>query len=130
MKKNNKKFQVTRTFLLSKGENMAKTRDEIDNQYKWDLTTIYKNLDEWNQDYEYVSSKLEEVASYKNNLMDSASNLYNFLTLDEELTRKIEKMYVFANMQYDAETSNTESQALLGKIRDLNTKYNLSLIHI
>ena len=31
-----------------------KTRDEIDEKYKWDLSKIYISEDEWLKDYEYV----------------------------------------------------------------------------
>ena len=33
-----------------------KTRDEIDDKYKWDLSQIYKTEDEWLKDFEYVKA--------------------------------------------------------------------------
>lgn len=108
---------------------MAK-REEIDNIYKWDLTLIYKNEQDLDKDYKYVKDNLKKIESYKTRLLESPKTLNEFLLLDEELSRKIEKMYVFANMTFDQDTSNSKSQELLGKIRNLYTKYSETISYV
>ena len=36
-------------------------RDEIEEKYKWDLTKIYKNIDEFNKDFQKSLSSLFSV---------------------------------------------------------------------
>ena len=102
---------------------MAK-RNEIDDKYKWDLTLIYKTNKEYDKDYKYVLDNLDKISSFKGKILKSAKNLYDLFELDEGLTRKIEKLYVYSNMTFDQDTSNSKSQELLGKIRNLYTKYS------
>ena len=103
---------------------MAKKRDEIDNIYKWDLSLIYKDSKDYDNDYKYVKDRLDDLSSYKGKLLESSKTLNDFLHLDEDISRKIEKMYVYSNMTFDQDTSNSKSQELLGRIRNLYTKYS------
>lgn len=102
---------------------MAK-REEIDNKYKWNLSLIYKTTNDFDIEYKYVEKNLSKLSSYKNKLLKNANNLNEFLKLDEDLSRKIEKMYVYANMTFDSDTSNSKSQQLLGRIKKLYTSYS------
>ncbi len=96
-----------------------KTRDEISNEYKWDLSVIYKNIDEFNKDLESITKEIEKLDNYKNNLMNSSSNLYECLKLERDISRKIEKIYTYAHLNFDSDTSNSIYQDLYGKVTNL-----------
>ena len=38
-----------------------KTRDEIEEKYKWDLTTIYKSDEEFKNELDKVKKELEKI---------------------------------------------------------------------
>ena len=38
---------------------------KIGKEYKWDLSDIYKNYEEWEKDFEKVSELKKEVAGFK-----------------------------------------------------------------
>ena len=99
-------------------------RIDIDDKYKWDLTSIYKDSSCWMNEYNEIKDKIKLFKPYKDTLMDNAKTLYDFMILDEDISRKLDKLYVYASLLTDAETSNTKSQSLLGKIRDLVTTYS------
>ena len=40
-------------------------REEIEKEYKWNLSDIYKNYDIWNKDFDKVKKLKEELISYK-----------------------------------------------------------------
>ena len=101
-----------------------KLREEISDEFKWDLSAIYKNIDEFNKDYDEVSKHLNEFDLYKSNLMDSSSNLYNCLMLENNLSRKISKLYTYAHLNFDADTGNSFYQDLYGKVVNLNQKFS------
>ena len=90
-----------------KGESMAKEeklRSEIDDKYKWDLTPIYKNEDDWKKDYEEVKNEIEKVKNFKNTFLKNGQELYKFLEYDEKVSRKLEKLYYYAHLNYDSNT--------------------------
>ena len=41
-----------------------KLRDEVSNDYKWDLTKIYKTDEEWNKDYQKLESEIIKIKDY------------------------------------------------------------------
>ena len=55
-------------------------RDSIDKKYQWDLSKIYSNLDDFNKDVAFVSSKLIEFSKYKDVKYDE-DNLYEVINL-------------------------------------------------
>ena len=101
-----------------------KTRDEISNDYKWDLSVIYKNIDEFNSDLENVTKEIEKIDEYNTNLMNNSSNLYECLKLERDLSRKIEKIYTYAHLNFDSDTSNSIYQDLYGKVTNLYQKFS------
>ncbi len=102
---------------------LQKTRDEIDIKYTWDLTLIYKTDKEFLKDYEKVSKEINDITKYQGILVKSASNLLGYLKLFNELERKLYKLYYYANLKNDQDTTNTKYQELLGKVKNLLTKF-------
>ncbi len=102
---------------------LQKTRDKIDTKYTWDLTLIYKTDAYFEKDYEKVSSEINDITKYQGILVKSASNLLGYLKLSNELERKLYKLYYYANLKNDQDTTNTKYQAMLGKVKNLLTKF-------
>ena len=102
---------------------LQKTRDEIDIKYTWDLTLIYKTDEEFLKDYEKVSKEVKKISKYQGILVKSASNLLGYLKLFNELDRKLSKLYYYANLKNDQDTTNTKYQDFLGKVKNLLTKF-------
>ena len=101
-----------------------KLRCEIEDKYKWDLTKIYKDEKEWQKDFDDVKEKILKVTSYRNSFLSNGKKLYEYLKYDEEVSRKLEKIYYYAHLNYDADTLNEEYKVMKNKVSDLFTKYN------
>lgn len=98
------------------------TRDEIQEQYRWNLADIYPTTDAWEKDYAYVESNIDQLKKYKGKLAKS-KNLEKCLMESEELERKLDKLYVSAHLLKDQDTKNTTSQALASRIASLNQQF-------
>ena len=101
-----------------------KTRSEIDKNYQWDLSTIYGSIDEWNKEYISTKDKLPSLTKYKGSLLKDANTLLEFLNLDTEINRKLDKLFSYAHLLNDEDTTNTKNQELFGKIVNLNNEYS------
>lgn len=101
---------------------MPKKRNEIKDEFKWDLESIYKNEDELNKDFEKIKNLLEDMKKYKGILGDSEDNLYQTLSLYEQISRLSENIYVYAHMKQHEDTANTKQQSLAGKSDMLSTQ--------
>ncbi len=105
-------------------EQRQKTRSEIEEKYKWDLTPIYKDADSWYEDYDLVSKEIKKVLDFKGNIVKSAKNLLDYIEFSMNLERKLYKLYYYAHLNFDSDTTNDEYQKMNGKIENLLAEYN------
>ena len=96
-----------------------KDRKDIDKKYTWNLDKIYSSIDDFNKDYKLAVGKIEEISKYENNLTDSSKNMYNGIKLYFDTARIMEKLYMYAHLSFDLDTSNNKKQELTVKISNL-----------
>ena len=85
------------------------TREEQERKYPndtWDLTTIFKNDEAFEEALKEVEGYLGKEEQFKGHLADSADTLYDALALEDEIGTKLEKVYVYAHLKQDQDTSN------------------------
>lgn len=105
-------------------EQRQKTRSEIEEKYKWDLTPIYKDVDSWYEDYDLASKEIKKVLEFKGNIVKNAKNLLDYIEFSMNLERKLYKLYYYAHLNFDSDTTNDEYQKMNGKIEKLLAEYN------
>ena len=97
-------------------------RDEIEEKYKWDLTTIYKNDEEFLKDLENIEREISNFQKFKGHILDDSNSLLEYLKYNDEFTRKISKLYYYAHLNHDSDTTNIKYQEFVGKVANLFTK--------
>ncbi len=98
-------------------------REEIEEKYTWDLSYIYKSDNVWKNDFNKLSKEIKQISQFKGILVSNAKNLLDYLELSCLLERKIYKLYYYANLKHEQDTTNSKYQEMLGKIRNLMNKY-------
>lgn len=101
-----------------------KLRSEIEEQYKWDLTTIYKNLEDFNKDYSLAENYIRQYSTHKDEMMKNGKNLLSAIEDDITISRLIYKLYMYAHLNSDSDTGNTKYQELLGRVLNLDNEYS------
>ncbi len=101
-----------------------RTREEIEEKYKWDLTTIYKDDEEFLKDYDLVNNKIYEIENYRSRILENSKTLLEFLELSDDIDRKMSKLYYYSHLKFDQDTTNIKSQELKGKVDNIFTKYS------
>lgn len=94
-------------------------RNEVEERYKWDLSRIYKNKEAFLQDFQEVKNELPKVEKYKGKFLENTQTFLEFITILENINRKIEKMYTYAQRAVDVEPENAEMQELSANIMGL-----------
>lgn len=95
------------------------TRDEVDQNLKWDLTRVFENDEAWEKEYQTVSIEIPKLNQLKENLVQSGKNLYEGITKILDIERKLEKVYVYATMSSDVDTSNSHYLGYVAKAQTL-----------
>ena len=101
----------------------VKTRDEISNEYKWDLTTIYKSDEDFYKDIDIAKELFDKLNSYKGKLFSSLDNLKTYLKTDEEIDLMLNKLITYGVRKHDQDTSNSKYQEMYQEIDQLLSLY-------
>ena len=99
-----------------------KTRSEINELDKWDLTTIYKIDEDFYSDCDRLSKLIDEFIDIKDTMMNSGTDLYKVLKKDDEIMILSYKLYMYAHLNKDSETTNSVYQTMYGKIQNISNK--------
>ena len=84
---------------------MSDNRAHLEEKYTWDLTTIFATDADWETEYESTVQDLKKASAYAGHLLDSAKNLLEATELYMSLMRRLEKIYVYASMKNDQDTT-------------------------
>lgn len=101
-----------------------KKRSEIKEKDTWDLSVLYKNTEAFKEEYKKLKDDIKEIEKYKGKLLESADTLLNFLKLEDTLERRLYKLYYYAHLNFDVDTTNAKSLELTAEISQLITIYS------
>ena len=97
-----------------------KDRSMIETKDKWNLSLIYKTEKDFENELEITKNLiLEYRKKYENHTMDNANIFYNSIIDSLEISRKLDKLYVYASMKSDEDVSNNDNQELKNKVINL-----------
>jgi oligoendopeptidase F len=98
------------------------TREEIPDEFKWNLADIYPTLEVWETDFGKLKQLLAEIERLQPGFLESASNLLAVLQLKDQIGRLLDKLFVYARMHKDENNANPIYQALTNRIQSLATE--------
>lgn len=96
-------------------ENKIPTREQLDPKYTWALEDIFATNELWEESLIKLREYGEKLASYKGRLCKDAKALYEYLTLDDELTRLASDLGNYAQRKSDENTQNPKYQDFCGR---------------
>ena len=98
---------------------MVLQRNEINEKYTWDLSTIFSTDQAWEEELELLSKDTKESSKFEGRLLESAASLLEITELYLDLNRRLEKLYVYAHMKNDQDTRVAKYQEYYAKAMTL-----------
>ena len=98
-------------------------RDEIPESDKWRIDKIYETPAKWNEELSKLKEEAPKLKDFEGKL-GNKEDLKAFLLLNEKLSRKLGKLYVYAHMRSHEDTSNPEMQSLVNKIDPYSAEFS------
>lgn len=83
-------------------------RKDIEEKYKWNLTKIIKNEDEYQNMIEKVKKLSDEISNMKGTILSSKKTLKRYLDLSKEMNLNLEKIYIYSYLLYYSDTTDTK----------------------
>ena len=110
---------------------MPKTQELLDRKNvkledTWDLTPIFENDTAWEIEFDKVTESLKEVSKFQNTLTQSAQSLLEGLKFRDDMSYRLEHLYVYSHLNFDTDTTNAYYQNMDGKIRGLVSQFSAS----
>ena len=81
-------------------------RKSISDDHKWDLTSLFNSDRDWEKWFAQVESQIKSYAGFKGRLTESVDVLKEAIDFHLSLTRKIERIYTYAQLKSDEDKSN------------------------
>jgi len=102
-------------------------RNEVDLKFTWAIEDLYASDELWQKEYEKVKEMLPKAMEYSGRLTKSAELLLNFLQLTDDISKLMERVYVYANQKCHEDTASATYQDLSNKANALSVQVNSAL---
>ena len=95
------------------------SRDEIDKQYRWDLSSIFESDEAFLAALEEAKELPSQFASFQGKISTSAADLLAYLKLDDEAGLALTKLVNYAERKSDEDTRESRYQDYSSQVMTL-----------
>ena len=93
---------------------------------KIDLSALFKSDEEAKKELNALTKYSKKITSYEGKLLSSPEKLYEYLEYDSNISKRLERLYLYAHINNDLDLTNENYNNMLGSvlnfINDLNEK--------
>ncbi len=116
------------SFNLVRRSTMSKTikRSEVSPENAWNLQDLFADQAAWDQEFQDIK-KLAQKASEFQGKLDNAEVIRDCFKLEDDISFKLERVYVYAHLHHDEDTAEATYQALSQKAKKLNVEVSEAL---
>src|SRR5690625_693887 len=118
---------LKKEFIVEKATKELPKRSEIPEERTWKLEDIFETDDLWEEELEQLKKDIPDITEYKGKLHESSETLYNVLKLQDDISERLGKLYTYAHMRYDHDTTNSFYQALNSTAENVLTLASASM---
>ncbi|AKS37626.1 oligopeptidase PepB [Anoxybacillus gonensis] len=95
------------------------TRKDVPTEYTWRLEDIFATDEQWEEEFQAITALLPKFSEYKGKLGESAETLYEALQYRDHVLLRLGKLYAYAHMRHDEDTTNSLYQGLEARAEGL-----------
>ncbi len=101
-----------------------KERAEIDDKYKWDLSSMYASSEAWESDVVALEQMLPEITAFQGSLNGDGDTLLDAIETVSKVSNLIGNIYVYAGLKSFEDMRDGENGARFSRAQGLLTRYN------
>lgn len=98
-------------------------RTEVPEELKWDLTRVFSSDNDWEQEYTLIKKEVQDLSKLKKDFTKDGHYLYDGLTKILEVGRRLEKVYVYATMSSDVDSSDSHYLGYVAQAQTLASQF-------
>src|SRR3989304_9569437 len=130
-------FDPSDTATAQPSQARSRRREEILDRFKWNLSDIFRNWEDWEAAYKKIEAGIERYAVLKGTLADGPEKLLVAFELSEELEQFAYRVWYFPSLQYDQDhRDNTvnakrqQGQILFARLQQAGSWFSPELLKI
>ncbi len=105
-------------------------RADVPQEATWDLSTIFPDVAAWEAATRELEQTIPTLAAYTGRLGESASTLRELLNASDQLRILIGRLYSFASMRFDVDTTDQSAAALRERVISLYAQLQAALAFV
>ena len=94
-----------------------KTREQVAEKDKWNLTTVCKTDDEWASRLENCMAQIPKIKAFEGKMGESGAKLLECLKAQDALEQEGGQLFLYAALKCDEDTGNAKYQGMRDKMR-------------
>jgi oligoendopeptidase F len=94
----------------------------IPTEYTWNLESIFVQDNNWEQEFQSIQSLLPKLEALKGTLAQSGQALLAILRKRDEIYERLERLYAYASMRRDEDTTNSTYQGMTDRALQLSVQ--------
>jgi oligoendopeptidase F len=102
----------------------TRERSEIAEQYRWDLSPVYRDDPAWQRAKERLKDDLPGIDRYRGKLGESSGNLLDCLEFLARISKEYARLYCYASMRSDEDTRESGTLAMEQEISQLGAEFS------
>lgn len=115
---------------MTKANKELPKRNELPVELTWRLEDIFETDEAWEQELTDLQKAIPEIENYQGTLGSSAKNLYDVLKLQDQLSERLGKLFTYAHMRYDQDTTNSFYQRINAQAENVITVASSKMSYI
>lgn len=100
-----------------------KKRNEIQEELKWKISDMFASDSAWEEELKAVNALIAEFAALKD-ITVTADSLYGILQKRDELMRRVDRLYVYAGLRANEDSTDTNHQSMADRAEGLIAAYS------
>ncbi len=96
-------------------------RAEVDEQYTWDLASLFESDEAWAEALEEARERLADLRAYEGRVTADAATLREVLETHESVMRQVSDVSAYARMRRDEDTRDGDAQAMATRAQSLSS---------
>lgn len=100
-----------------------KSREEIEDKYKWNVHDIYESWDAWEDDYEAIQEKMDAFVEMQGTLSQGPEQLLAAYELNDEIGMMAYRLYRFPQLIFDTNQKDNAIQARLQQVQAIFAEF-------
>jgi oligoendopeptidase F len=105
-------------------------RSDIQKEYTWNLESIFPSNEDWEHDFKTLQRRLPELEALKGTLAQNGQALLHVLHKRDDLFEQIERLFVYASMRRDEDTTNSLYQGMYDRAMQLYVRASTAASYI